>query len=237
MRFSLSLSGIAAIAAVATAVLATPASAAPPPMTWTGCYVGGHVGYGWGREQWNYGYYAGTDFNQDYGSHGTNGALGGGQLGCNYQMNALVLGIEGTFSWTGMSGNHDDPYGSGYHHSTAMNWVGTIAGRFGVAFDRSLIYGKAGVAWDRGDYSMLLAGISYTDTRTRTGVLLGLGWEQALTSNWSVKVEYNHLNFGTSDVWWNYQYANPADPWSYHVGQTIQTLTLGVNYRFGGGPR
>jgi len=36
-----------------------PAYKAPPmaaAYNWTGCYVGGHVGYGWANEQWNYGY-------------------------------------------------------------------------------------------------------------------------------------------------------------------------------------
>ncbi len=98
-----------------------PAYKAPPmaaAYNWTGCYVGGHVGYGWANEQWNYGYYGGTEFNTDYGSHTTSGVLAGGQVGCNYQTGIWVFGLEGDFSWTDAKGNHVDPFGSSYHHST-----------------------------------------------------------------------------------------------------------------------
>jgi outer membrane immunogenic protein len=212
-----------------------PAYKAPPmaaAYNWTGCYVGGHVGYGWANEQWNYGYYGGTDFNTDYGSHTTSGVLAGGQVGCNYQTGIWVFGLEGDFSWTDAKGNHDDPFGSGYHHSTNLDWVATATARLGIAFDRSLLYVKGGAAWDSGKYNMLYSGLAYSDRLTRTGWTVGAGWEYGLTPNWSVKIEYNYLDFGKDDVWWDYQYAN--DPWSYHVSQRMHVVKGGINYRFGG---
>ena len=65
---------------------------APPPMqfTWTGCYLGGHVGGGWGQK----------DVTDPTGgavgsaSFDINGWMAGGQAGCNYQVSNFVFGIS-----------------------------------------------------------------------------------------------------------------------------------------------
>jgi len=157
--------------------------------------------------------------------------LAGGQVGCNYQTGIWVFGLEGDFSWTDAKGNHVDPFGGSYHHSTTLDWVATATARLGIAFDRSLLYVKGGAAWDSGKYNMFLSPYSYSDRLTRTGWTVGAGWEYGLTPNWSVKLEYNYLDFGKDDVWWDYQYAN--DPWSYHVSQKMHVVKGGINYRFG----
>jgi len=36
------------------------------------------------------------------------GFIGGGQIGANWQIDALVLGIEGDFDWTGLKGSTHD---------------------------------------------------------------------------------------------------------------------------------
>jgi hypothetical protein len=74
------------------------------------------------------------------------GGLAGGQIGCNYQTGMLVLGIEGEGFWSGMKVTRDAFAG------TTLVTTGSIrnkcdydvAGRIGVAFDRALVYGKAG---------------------------------------------------------------------------------------------
>jgi len=73
----------------------------PPPVaplfTWTGCYVGGQVGGGWGRETASAPVLApGISVTGD-----TSGVIGGGQIGCNYQFAPTwVIGIEGDGSAT-----------------------------------------------------------------------------------------------------------------------------------------
>ena len=76
-----------------TAVVAAPAMAAdmpvkyvtPPPIfSWTGCYIGVHVGAGWQKSDY-------TSNNADSGV----GAVGGAQAGCNVQWRQFVVGIEG----------------------------------------------------------------------------------------------------------------------------------------------
>src|SRR5438105_2283426 len=71
-----------------------------PYYSWTGCYLGGHVGGGWGRK----------DFSVPGVSVDTDGFLGGGQIGCNYQFaGQWVVGIEADASWADISGNAANP--------------------------------------------------------------------------------------------------------------------------------
>lgn len=50
---------------------------------WTGFYIGGNVGYGWGTIDPK----GGKNFD-------VNGVLGGGQIGANWQFSQFVLGLE-----------------------------------------------------------------------------------------------------------------------------------------------
>jgi outer membrane immunogenic protein len=201
----------------------TPAAAA---YSWTGCYVGANAGYGWAPENWRYGYYDGTDYNESYGSHTTSGGLIGGQIGCDYQMGAWVVGAKGDFDFADMTGSHSF---DGYGQSTKLDWVGTATGRLGYAVDRALFYVDGGGAWDRGAYKMALDGENYSDTITRTGFDIGLGVEYALTNNLSVNVSYDYLGFGKHDVWWLYE---GSQPWSFHIDQNVNVAKAGINLHF-----
>jgi outer membrane immunogenic protein len=82
--------------------------AAPAAFSWTGCYIGGHGGYGWGRNRNNFNdairsdpTEGGETFAAEFASfdHNTNGAVLGGQAGCNYQFQQnWVVGVEGEFA-------------------------------------------------------------------------------------------------------------------------------------------
>ena len=85
---------------------------APAPVfTWTGCYVGAHVGYKWGTSKQNYGgtragvpdafLPVGADLT---GNYNVNGPVGGGQGGCNYQTGDWVWGVEVDGGWASVSG-------------------------------------------------------------------------------------------------------------------------------------
>src|SRR5262249_48853033 len=91
----------------------------PPPVpvfSWTGCYIGGHVGGAWVSKEFNGAFVsrmppsfvtAGTlvpisDSNTGINTQG--GFLSGAQIGCNYQYAPnWVMGIEGDASWTSLS--------------------------------------------------------------------------------------------------------------------------------------
>src|SRR5258705_5265040 len=194
--------GTASVASAADmAVKARPYAAPVPVFTWTGCYVGVHAGAGVLHDQ---------GFQPEGGvpadRHGT-GGLAGGQVGCNYQTGMLVLGIEGEGFWSGMRINVDQFEGnSPFLNTTIKNrWDYDVAGRIGVAFDRALVYGKAG--WAAGRFEWNSASVncgSFCSTTqgsaTLDGLLIGVGLEYAFLNNLTAKFEYDYLWFGSKNV-------------------------------------
>src|SRR5262245_52680225 len=90
-----------------------------PVFTWTGFYVGAHVGGGWARTEWTDP--AGPPF--DLGSHTATGWLGGFQVGGNYQIGQWVFGVEGQFSWARLDGNHVSIPDPADVLSTRADWI------------------------------------------------------------------------------------------------------------------
>jgi outer membrane immunogenic protein len=71
---SIVLAGFAFLVAASGIASAAPAA----PSTWTGCYLGANVGYGWAPANW-------SDNALQFAAHSANGVVGGGQIGCDYQ--------------------------------------------------------------------------------------------------------------------------------------------------------
>jgi outer membrane immunogenic protein len=89
--------------------------------------------------------------------------------------------------------------------------MGTATSTVGIAHDRWLIYGKAGVAWAKTDFTdnwtlnvaggiPLFAGTGSTSGSNQVGWTVGTGVEWAIWNNWSVKAEYDYLDFGNKTV-------------------------------------
>src|SRR5436305_707005 len=75
--------------------------------------------------------------------------------------------------------------------------VADIARRLGFGWDRVLIYGKGGEAWAFNRYDSRAVFNTIGGEDTRSGWLGGAGIEYSYDSCWSVKAEYNYLDFGT----------------------------------------
>src|SRR5260370_31923009 len=91
---------------------APPIVAPVPLFTWTGCYIGAHIGGGWGRKDWsNVPPSDNIDFSDSRTVHDdVSGILGGGQIGCDYQFAPnWVVGIEGSCSGSGSTGGFNPP--------------------------------------------------------------------------------------------------------------------------------
>src|ERR1700749_4879115 len=114
------LIGIAALASfVATGAVAadlpmkTPYTKAPaymePVFNWTGFYVGGNLGYSWGRSSDTSSLTngAGTTLFTTAGSSNLNGVVGGGQIGYNWQVQNWLWGLEADIQGTGERGSRD----------------------------------------------------------------------------------------------------------------------------------
>ena len=71
---------------------------------------------------------------------------------------------------------------------------------------------------------------NFSASETRVGWTVGAGIEWAVWENWSVKLEYDYLDFGSSTVTFNDPVLGAA---TISVSQRISEVKLGVNYRFG----
>ncbi len=198
----------------------------PPPTAydWSGFYVGGHVGGGFGDFSWSDPLTGATN------SFSKSGFLGGAQVGVNAQFNWLVVGLEGDFSWTGsgLKGSGTDSLGDTIQDH--VDWTSTVTGRIGAAFDRLLVYGKGGlaIAHDRSSLTDI-AGVTASDTLTRTGWTAGVGLEYGLSRNWSAKVEYDYLGFGSQGLNFSTPTIGTVSP---SASLNIQEVKAGINYRF-----
>jgi outer membrane immunogenic protein len=270
---SLGFSGLGAASAADMAVKARPV--VPPVMAynWTGCYIGAHGGYGWGKNTNDFGKAVrsgpteelGAAFDSEFGpfNHDTKGGVAGGQVGCNYQAaNNIVIGIEGEGFWSGMKGSFTaledggglgDP-GTFTRFESRNRWDADLAARLGYAWGRALLYGKAGVAFGSFNYTethddfptthgcpnqiftangIINGQCSVGVNKTQAGLLLGVGLEYGFTDNWTGKIEYNYIDYGT----FNLAYPSLTAPiQSFAVHETKQIVKVGVNYRFNWGP-
>lgn len=192
---------------------------------WTGFYIGGEAGAGFSNSSWSDPFTGGTNTFRS-----NTGFLGGGDIGANYQLNMLVLGVEGNFDWTGLKSNGTDSIGDAINTNT--NWTSTVTGRVGAAFDRLLVYGKGGLALAQDQSSLTdLGGNSAGTTFLRTGWTVGAGLEYGITKNWSAKIEYDYLNFGPQTL----NFSTPLQPaYSSSASLAVQEVKAGINFRFGG---
>jgi outer membrane immunogenic protein len=235
-----------AASAADMAVKAMPYAAPAPVFSWTGCYVGIHGGAGVLHDQ---GFQPGGSsmLLELADRHGV-GGLAGGQIGCNYQTGMLVLGIEGEGFWSGMKVTQDQfggITGSLLTRSASIRnrWDYDIAARFGIAFDRALVYGKAGwVAgrfdWNAADVNCPFVCTSTQGSATLDGLLIGLGLEYAFFNNWTTKFEYDYLGFGSKNVLFTTTCSgifcgpSPISTNTQNVSADKHIFKVGLNYKF-----
>jgi outer membrane immunogenic protein len=114
-----------------------------------------------------------------------------------------------------------------------MPWFGTARGRLGYASAGWLIYATGGYAYTRleTNASASAGGLSASVHReeSRSGWTAGGGIEVAFTPNWSAKVEYLYMDFGSRDSSWIFT-GLPTITDSTRLHSNI--VRGGVNYRF-----
>jgi outer membrane immunogenic protein len=243
------LTAIAALIAVTSPAWAAdlpPAPRAPVPympvavpvFSWTGFYIGGNIGGGWGQ-----GNVVDSLFGVNFSNGNSASFLGGGQVGGNYQFGSFVIGAEADFDWfanNNNSGNGTTVSIGGVptilRVSANDRWETTLAARFGYAWDHALFYGKAGGGWvGAGNFGVTNVGtgasVAVSNGNTNVGWLVGAGFEYAFTQNWTAKLEYDYLALNNA----SYTVTVPGvgiDTFT-NGGRNVQTLTVGVNYLFG----
>jgi outer membrane immunogenic protein len=216
------------------------APVAPPPVsyhTWSGFYVGLHLGYARSRLEAGAIITEAGEPNEIATGH-DDGYLAGGQLGFNWQVRQWVLGLETDLGYLGVKHQVTFPPGGVPEDAfqTKFGFYGTVTGRLGWTFDRLLAYAKGGfvfanVRHTATDFEDPAESLSFR--KTRTGWTAGGGLEYAFAPNWSAKLEYLYMDFG--DV----TRPNPVDAEEAILfDNRMHTVKVGVNYRFGPlGPR
>jgi outer membrane immunogenic protein len=215
---------------------AAPVKAPMAPMmaaaySWTGFYIGVNGGGGWNTWTGTAGVGAPGAINSFSGS----GGLAGGTVGGNYQIGNVVLGLEGTYDWADIRNTQTAALGPGTLTLVTKNdYIATVAGRVGYAFDRVLIYGKGGAAFTRDNLNANLTGPvpgTAVGKFDRTGWLAGVGVEWAFYGNWSVKAEYDYMGFGSQNEG-NFTTTGGLTVTPASVKLNVQTATVGINYKF-----
>ena len=211
----------------------------PAVYRWTGFYLGGHLGAGWATSEWRNIDFSGTFGPFSMGSGTASGFLGGAQIGVNYQVDVMVFGVEADFSWAGLSGQTCTTLAALLQCNTRVDRFATVAGRFGIAADRALLYFKGGAAWAHDSHDLTVFGTGNnpppesTVSANKWGWTAGAGVEYALTRNWSAKLEYDFMDFGTTRF--GFEFGN--DVVTTDIRQRIQVVKLGLNYKFDWGGR
>ncbi len=271
---------LATAAALTASVIGASASDLPPgyikaPLAtvydWTGFYVGGSVGGGWQRSRTNYssdpGFLLGPGLfivALDNGiqanslTQNGSGVLGGVTLGHNWQRSAVVVGVEGDGSWSGIKGTNSVAPPAAFAFPTLTttteirtDWLATLRGRLGVLVaPQTLLFATGGLAVGeiRTSTNVVPSGggatcannglcVAGSGSFIRAGWTAGAGIEQGIGGNWTVKVEYLHYDLGS--VSHIVTEASPAFPQLAGApGLKAETRAsgeigrVGVNYRF-----
>jgi outer membrane immunogenic protein len=222
-KFILGAAAVLALIAPASAADAPKGpiyKAAPAAFNWSGWYVGGTVGYGWG-----------SSTHEDAGvftpSFDMDGVVGGVTLGVNRQVGRIVYGLEADFSGSGIKGN--STLAPCPTCATELEWFGTIRGRVGVTMSPTLLYITGGFAYGRLSASIGNPVVS-SGSSTETGWTVGAGVEHAFNRNWSIKAEYLYVDLGSNFRYDTVLACGAPGCQAFYDGFSI--ARMGLNYRW-----
>jgi len=197
---------------------------AVPVFTWTGFYLGVNAGYGFsdngrgglgtfiatpGSLSAPLGGYTGVVTN-GFTRGSNDGFVGGGQIGYNYQIGNVVIGVEADAQYADLNNVRGTSVvtltppvagfiGAQNGNFGGIDYFGTVRGRLGYAFDRVLVYGTGGFAYGEGT-NLNNDGFGNFRTRggMRTGWTAGGGLEYAFTPNITAKIEGLYVSLDRS---------------------------------------
>ena len=279
---ALLLGSAAALATTAALAADLPRRAAPPPVftpvpvfTWTGFYAGLHTAYAF-TDNTN----IRTSGNDPFTA--TNVALGrrpaslksevdgfsriGGGFGYNVQFtpgSGFVAGVAFDISWTdlqkntGYYGPPNPVIGNASVYTQNLDYLGTVNGKLGYAFDRFFVYGTVGLAFGNVTYgasfynpgATVLQYLGGYDANFETGYNYGGGVEYAIPadsflsyfafgkllgikSDVTLKAEYIRYDLGARNILVNQVSAAPAGSYTSRFSTEGSIVRAGFNYKF-----
>ncbi|MDQ2064751.1 outer membrane beta-barrel protein [Xinfangfangia sp. CPCC 101601] len=216
---------------------------------WSGAYIGLTAGHGRNSSQFDDTSYNGgipgfPPYSFDVDTKGAQWGIFGGY---NWQRDTQVYGVELEIGRSEAEGSafppFNDPFGDPYDAAGGVEagWYGTLAGRLGVVRDKSLFYGKLGLAYSD-------ARATFVDTCTAApcgpgvidasgalgwGLLAGIGIDHALSEKWVLRAEYEYIHFGSADASGdNISPGMPNVPTVIGGDMSSQRLKLGISFKF-----
>jgi outer membrane immunogenic protein len=194
-----------------------------PGYNWSGFYVGGNLGYSWGRssDTSTLANGAGTALFTSTGGSNLDGIVGGGQAGDNWQMQNWVWGLEADIQGTGEKGERDfncptgvctpSTIAPGFHARVILDrgaavpvsmdqkidWFGTVRARAGVLLTpKVLLYATGGLAYGEVNTRETIGASAFSASDIKVGYAVGAGIEGAIGGNWTMKLEYLYVDLG-----------------------------------------
>jgi outer membrane immunogenic protein len=223
-----------------------------PRFSWTSCYLGGHIGGGKGSKAMTDPVFLveenliapGTTTGITTVTTSPTGAVIGGEIGCDYQFASnVVIGIEGTASGTTMRGSqivslHDSPPDVALVQAN-NDFLASVTGRIGYAFDTVLLYGRGGFAVAGDKYNVSGGSVAGNGTPfnfqgldNRYGWIAGGGVDWAFSRHWSMNVEYDYYHFGSGNILMTDGISGSTGV--VDVKQTVQVIKVGFNFHIWG---
>ena len=236
--------GVLALAAPAFGADLPIYSKAPvaPAYDWSGFYVGVFGGGGYGNHNINNatGSVGLADYTANYSAQG---AVGGGEIGYNVHATSnILIGVEAQGFWSGIKGNDSSQFlagafpGVGAVDADNLRYGGSLVVRAGYTVDRLLLFFEGGWAFGSILHTNTVPpggpGLVDQFNVQANGLTAGGGIGYAITNNLIGKIEYRYYNFNTYSSHGSPFTANGQIP--YTVESTYSTVTLGLDYKFGG---
>jgi outer membrane immunogenic protein len=228
LALAISIIALTSVGALAADLPARTYTKAPvivdPGYNWTGFYVGGNIGYSWGRSSDTSSLTngAGTFLFTSADKTNLDGVVGGGQFGYNWQMQNWVWGFEADIQGTDEKGSRafTCPAGLCTPETLApgflalaflipgpavplsmdqkIDWFGTVRARAGVLVSpKVLLYATGGLAYGEVKSNEVVGGLAgFSSTTTNVGWTVGAGVEGVIGGNWTAKLEYLYVDLG-----------------------------------------
>ena len=181
----------------------------------------------------------------------TNSFAAGIDAGFDYQMGNFVVGVAGDLTWSNINvtnrfarvdPNTNPPFtgvNTNTSYMTKVDYLATARLRLGYAFDRTMIYGTAGVATAEVEnrFDLEIPELAYTSPNwsekgRQSGLVLGVGVEHQITDNWRLSLELQRVDLGDVTV-------NAVDPTNfpgqelnYTFNNEIMLARFGLAYAF-----
>ena len=206
-------------------VKALPAPPPAPVYLWTGCYIGGNLG--WAEVSAHFE----NTIDGDDGRLSKSGFAGGGQIGCDYQFAAnWVFGIQGMIDGADLSRSRESILFPEFTFHSDVRWFGTITARLGyLVTPQFLFYAKGG--WGTVHHRISVVDgdgfLRGSVSGNSSGGDVGVGFEYMLAPNWTFFVEYDHIFLNNRTFVF-------ADEFTDNVRRDFNKVLFGINWRFGG---